>query len=262
MPWLRTVGRVAVPVVAWVGVCMLLVGGYSISDPGLVNNYAGPAAPRGALALLVHRGARPAAPAGDGAARHPRRAALRAPSPTCSPCCCSPRAAFRYHWLVIDGLGNLRFRTHGVAWFFLLGWLAHRSTTRAKRLVTTRCACVTIPGFFERPEREWFIAGGIILLVWWRDLPLPRLAIRPIAVVAAASMWIFVSHFRIWPPLERNLPTGVAYALTILAGVAIWRVSVVAAQLARRWSARSASGDEGCPANLRSGRDSSPGEVW
>ena len=65
-------------------------------------------------------------------------------------------------------------------------------------------------------------------------MPLPRAAIRPIAVVAAASMWIFISHFRIWPPLERNLPIGVAYALTILAGIAIWRASTWAARPARR----------------------------
>ena len=47
-------------------------------------------------------------------------------------------------------------------------------------------------------------------------------------------MWIYLSHFRIWPPLDRNLPSGVAYAMTILAGVAIWRASTVVAPLARR----------------------------
>jgi hypothetical protein len=95
---------------------------------------------------------------------------------------------------------------------------------------------LTIPGFFGRPEREWFIVLGLVLLVWSRDLPLPRAAIRPIAVVAAASMWIYLSHFRIWPPLDRNLPAGVAYALTVLAGVAIWRASTLVTPLARRAS--------------------------
>jgi hypothetical protein len=117
---------------------------------------------------------------------------------------------------IVEGLRNLRFRTHGVAWFFLLGWLVHRSTTPARRLPTTVLCVLTIPGFFGRPEREWFIALGIVLLLWSRDLPVPRAAIRPIAVVAAASMWIYLSHFRIWPPLDRNLPAGVAYAATIL----------------------------------------------
>ncbi len=141
---------------------------------------------------------------------------------------------FRYHWVIIEGLGNLRFRTHGVAWFFFLGWLAQRSTTPGRRLVTTMLCLLTIPGFFGRPEREWFIALGLVLLIWCPHVPLPRAAIRPIAVVAAASMWIFISHFRIWPPLERNLPIGVAYALTILAGIAIWCTITWAARLARR----------------------------
>jgi hypothetical protein len=142
----------------------------------------------------------------------------------------------RSHWATVDGVDNLRFRTHGIAWFFLLGWLVQRATTRRLRVLTTALCLLTIPGFFGRPEREWFIVLGMVLLVWSRDLPLPRAAIRPIAAVAAASMWIYLSHFRIWPPLERNLPSGFAYALTVLAGVAIWRASTLVAPLARRVS--------------------------
>ena len=121
-----------------------------------------------------------------------------------------------------------------MAWFFVLGWLAQRSSTPAKRAVTTMLCLLTIPGFFGRPEREWFVALGIVLLVWSPNLPLPRPAIRPIATVAAASMWIYLSHFRIWPPLDRNLPQGVAYAITILAGIAIWQLTVWLPVLGRR----------------------------
>jgi hypothetical protein len=121
-----------------------------------------------------------------------------------------------------------------VAWFFVLGWLADRSTTLRRQVLTTLICLTTVPGFFDRLEREWSIAIGVVLLIWRRDLPLPRAAIRPIAVVAAASMWIYVSHFRIWPPLARNLPDAAAYALTILAGVAIWRASTALGTLTYR----------------------------
>ena len=47
-------------------------------------------------------------------------------------------------------------------------------------------------------------------------------------------MAIFISHFRIWPPLDRNLPQGVAYALTLAAGIGIWFAAGQAARLARR----------------------------
>ena len=65
---------------------------------------------------------------------------------------------------------NLRFQAHGAAWFFVLGWLVHRSTTVPKKLLTTALCVATVPGFFGRPEREWLIAAGLVLLVWCREI--------------------------------------------------------------------------------------------
>jgi hypothetical protein len=35
-------------------------------------------------------------------------------------------------------------------------------------------------------------------------------------------MWIYISHFRLWRPLDGLVPRGLAYVLTLLAGVALW----------------------------------------
>ena len=225
---LRTVGRIAIPVVAFVGACMLLVGGYSLTTLALVNNYLGPEKHQNGRwhywfieALIQLTLLTTLLLAVPPVRRFERRCPYLFPLVLLA-----GALTFRYHWLVIEGLGNLRFRTHGVAWFFVLGWLAQRSSTFGKRSVTTLLCLLTIPGFFGRPEREWFVALGIVLLVWSPHLPLPRPAIRPIATVAAASMWIYLSHFRIWPPLDRNLPPGAAYTITILAGIAIWQLAV------------------------------------
>jgi non-ribosomal peptide synthetase component E (peptide arylation enzyme)/acyl carrier protein len=230
---LRTVGRVAGPVIGWVGICMLLVGSYGIPTLTLVNNYLGPAKHLDGrwhywfIEALIQLVLLTTALLAIGPVRRfERRFDYLFPL-----LLLAGALTFRYHWLLIDGLGNLRFRTHGVAWFFVLGWLADRSTTFRRQVLTTVICLTTLPGFFGRPEREWFIAGGIVLLIWRRDLPLPRAAIHPIAVVAAASMWIYVSHFRIWPPLARNLPDAAAYVLTILAGIAIWRASTALGSL-------------------------------
>ena len=59
----------------------------------------------------------------------------------------------REQWVAIGGYHNLRFQTHGVLWFFVLGWLVHRSTTTRRKLVTTALCVLTLPGFFLRPER-------------------------------------------------------------------------------------------------------------
>lgn len=232
---LRTVTRAALPTVAWVGVGMLLVGGYSIGTLTLINNYVGPEAHlegrwhywfiEAFVQLTLITTVLLAVPS---VRRFERRASYAFPL-----LLLAATLVFRYHWLEIEGLRNLRFRTHGVAWFFALGWLAHQSTTRPKQLLTTALCLLTIPGFFHRPEREWFIALGIVTLIWLRAIPLPRAAPRVIAALAAASMWIYISHFRVWPPLDRNLPAGIAYVLTIVAGIAIWRTHETAAQLAR-----------------------------
>jgi hypothetical protein len=236
---LRTVGRVAGPVIAWVGICMVLVGSYGIPTLTLVNNYLGPEKHLEGrwhywfIEALIQLVLLTTALLAIGPVRRfERRHDYVFPL-----LLLAAALTFRYHWFIIEGLGNLRFRTHGVAWFFVLGWLADRSTTLRRQVLTTAICLTTLPGFFGRPEREWFIALGLVLLIWRRDLPLPRVAIRPIAVVAAASMWIYVSHFRIWPPLARNLPDAAAYALTILAGIAIWRASSALGALTQRVSA-------------------------
>ena len=140
----------------------------------------------------------------------------------------------REQWVAIGGYHNLRFQLHGVVWFFVLGWLVQRSTTPIRKVVTTTLCVLTLPGFFLNEQRGWFIAGGLVLLVWCRELPFPRALIRPVAAIAAASMVIFVSHFRLFPVLDRNLDKEVAYVATIAAGVGIWVAGEVASRQARR----------------------------
>ena len=166
---------------------------------------------------------------------------------------------WRFHLLEIEGIVNLRFRTHGVAWLFALGWLVHQSRQRWQQVLTSAICLLTIPGSFGRPEHEWFIAAGLLVLLWCKDLPVPRALRVPISAVAAASIWIFISHFRVFPPLSRDLPLGVAYALTIAAGVALaGLVAVAGRQMPRAGAAaafrrpRSCGRRRGC--GVRGGR--------
>jgi acyl-CoA synthetase (AMP-forming)/AMP-acid ligase II len=233
---LRTIGRTALPAVTFVGIWMLVVGGYSLPTLTLVNNYLGPESHRNgrwhywfieALVqlLLVTVAILAIGPVRRLERRSPYLFALILLLATLT---------FRYHWAVIGGLTNLRFQTHGVAWFFVLGWLVHRSTTIGLKLATTALCLLTIPGFFHRPEREWFIALGIIVLIWARHVLMPRACAQAIAVVASASIAIFVTHFRIYPALDRHLPRSVAYLVTIAAGIAIWYVVAHVARSTRR----------------------------
>ena len=224
---LRTIGRVAVPTVIWTAAMFALGRGYAWTTIGLVNNYLGT---RGheegrwhfwfieafvqiclvVLALLSIPAVR----------RLERRLPYAFPAALLA-------VTVALRELSVGGLDdplNLRFRTHGVAWFFVLGWLIHRSRTTAQRALTTVLCLVAVADFFGQPHREAFIAAGLVALTWTRSIPVPRRLIAPLSALAAASMWILITHFQVWPELDARLPMAIAYPATILTGIAAWKL--------------------------------------
>jgi acyl-coenzyme A synthetase/AMP-(fatty) acid ligase/surface polysaccharide O-acyltransferase-like enzyme len=224
MAGVRSVGRVAVPTMAWVAAGMVLFGAYSWGTLLLINNYVGPRTHRDDhwhfwfievfVQLVVVTTALLAIPA-------VRRAERRFPY-LFPLVLLGVVLVLRLEPFQLGDFYNMRFRTHGVAWFFVLGWLVHRSTTREQKLLTTVLCLATAPGFFGYAPREFFIAGALVVLVWWRELPIPVRVVRPIGAVAAASMWIYITHFTFWPLFLDVTRIEVAYLLTIVSGVAVW----------------------------------------
>ena len=90
-------------------------------------------------------------------------------------------------------------------------------------MVVSTIAAASIPQFFGRDQREMFVLAGMLLLTWVPAIPLPRPLHRALGAVASASMWIFLVHWQVWPPLDAALKREVAYALTILIGIVVWR---------------------------------------
>ena len=67
------------------------------------------------------------------------------------------------------------------------------------------------------------LRGGVVLLAWVPTLPVPRLLARPIGWLASASMWIFMTHWLIWPQLDSaHARDGWAVVGTIAGGVLVW----------------------------------------
>jgi len=220
----RTALRTAAPAVLWTAGGILVAGWYSAGTLLLVNNYLGPASHRNArwhfwfIEVFVHVTvlvtlliAIPAV----------RRLERRIPY-WFALAILVALLVLRLEWAWLDDWYNLRYRTHGIAWFFALGWLIHQSDRWWQRALTSVLCLWTISGFFNYPQRDWFIAIALLVLVWVRDVPFPRLAIRPIAVLATATLWIFITHFSVFPPLVRALGRGWAYVATILVGIAAW----------------------------------------
>ena len=224
---LRTAARAAVPAVLWVAGGMALFGSYSLGTLLLVNNYVGPASHADdhwhfwfievfvhlvliATLLLAIPQVR----------RAERRWQYLAPVAVLI-----AALALRMEWAQAGDWYNLRYRTHGVAWFFVLGWVIHQSRAWWQRIATTVLCLAVVPGFFRIERRDWMIALALVALVWLREVPFPRSAIRPIGVLASASLWIYISHFTFWPIIDAPLIREVAYPLTIAAGVAVWFVA-------------------------------------
>ena len=220
---LRTVMRVAIPTVLWT-VAFMAIGQYTWHTLTLVNNYIGPRSHAGNhwhfwfIEVLVHLVVLTLALT---SIPFVRRLDVRFPY-------VFPLAllglvlTLRMDWADLGDWYNMRFRTHSVAWFFVLGWLVQRSTRRPQQVLTSVIALVAAYGVFNNPRREYFIALGLVLLVWAKEIPMPRRAIAPVATVAAASMWILISHFMIWPPMKDWFIVEVAYPLTVVASIGVW----------------------------------------
>jgi surface polysaccharide O-acyltransferase-like enzyme len=220
---LRTAARAAVPTIVWTVMVMIAMNGYGVLTLLLVNNYAGPESHRGDdwhfwfIEVFVHLVLITTVLLSIPAVRRLERRwpywfgfALLAGS-----------VALRLDWAQFGDWTNVRFRTHSVAWIFVLGWLVQRSSQWWQRVLTMGACVALVPGFFHNAPREWFIVAALAVLVWFRDLPFPRWSVRPVGVLAGASMWIYVTHFQFWPVMVDAFGRQPAYLATIGAGVVV-----------------------------------------
>lgn len=232
---LRTAARVAIPTSVWVSINLLIAGGYSLGAVALVNNYTGSSYRRDGrwqywffevfVQLLLISSVLMAIPA---VRRFERRLPFFFPL-----LLLAPALMFRFRWWDLGDHYNYLFRTHTVAWFFVLGWATQRADRVWKRFLLSALAVLVVPDFFGRSQREIFIVVGLIALAWLPSVPVPRKLVRPIGALAAASMWIFLVHWQVWPPIDAVLKREIAFVLTIAVGVVVWWLALRASTLLR-----------------------------
>lgn len=220
---LRTAARVAVPAVMWIAAGIVIFRAYSGGTLLLINNYIGPESHRGAhwhfwffevfthLVLLVSLLL--AVPA-------VRRIERRQPY-WCALGAFAVTLVLAMDWSIIGDAYNQRFRTHGVAFYFFAGWLVAQSIRLWQRIATTALLAFALPWFFDHSDRDRFILASVLGLLWAAEVPLPRLLVRPLSMLAAASMWILITHFTLWPIYVEHLALLHAYAATLASGVLV-----------------------------------------
>ncbi|WP_026552497.1 AMP-binding protein [Arthrobacter sp. H20] len=108
-----------------------------------------------------------------------------------------------------------------VFWLFALGWTLAIARTRVQRWTVSIITLISVPGYFDNPVRDVTVAAGILLLVWVPLLPVPAVLRRVTGWLAAASLYIYLTHWLVYPLL---LPLGPIIAVlgSLPVGVAYW----------------------------------------
>jgi peptidoglycan/LPS O-acetylase OafA/YrhL len=161
--------------------------------------------------------------------------------------------AVRYALVGVEAGPVERYQPVVVLWCLALGWAAAAADTPARRLVVAAAAVVSTIGFFGDLQREVIVIAGILLLLADRAVLLPRILATAVQALAAASLWIYLTQWQVYPGIEDaghpHLAVLAAVAVGICAHLVYERVNPTALG---RWrphtSRRTASASSRAPA--------------
>lgn len=132
------------------------------------------------------------------------------------------------------GIVDLPFPGQGpVLWIFALGWAAAASRAWWQRAAVSAVALLAVPGLFDNNVRNATLLVGLLALIWIPALPVPRILHRATAVLAGASLFIYVSHWLVYPLLDQS-SKALAVAASVLVGIAYGFVATKAMNFAER----------------------------
>jgi hypothetical protein len=138
--------------------------------------------------------------------------------------------ALRYDILGLH-LGRDAWFTMLAFWFFAVGWAAAKSLTTLQRAAVTVVLIIGLHGYFDRAERELLVLAGFALLIWLPALRCPPAATVVAGVIAEASLYIYLTHYQVYPLLRGHPLLGVVASVVV--GVLLTQlVSVLRRRLA------------------------------
>ena len=105
--------------------------------------------------------------------------------------------------------------------FLLLGWLVGRSVTAPQRLLTAGVTALATVGFFGDPVREGVVLGALGLLLVAPQVRVPPRVLGVVGVLAASSLWVYLLHWEVYPPIE-EVSEPLALLASFGVGVPAW----------------------------------------
>ena len=128
--------------------------------------------------------------------------------------------ALRYVLVGVEAGATERYAAPVVLWCIALGWWATTATSTRRRVLVAVVAAASVQGFFGDPQREAVVTLGIALLVFVPQVPLPRFGTHAVRLVSAASFWIYLTHWQVYPPLEDSGHPWAGLVASVLVGLA------------------------------------------
>jgi hypothetical protein len=113
------------------------------------------------------------------------------------------------------GLGHDAWFTVLAFWFFAIGWAAAKSSTVWQRLAVTAVLAIGIVGYFGQPGREMLVFVGLTLLIWLPAIRCPSALTVVAGLVAEASLFIYLTHYQVYPLFGEHKLVGVAAAVAV-----------------------------------------------
>ncbi len=115
-------------------------------------------------------------------------------------------------------------------WFFAVGWAAAKASTTPQRAAVTLVLIVSLHGYFDRTEQEMLVLAGFALLIWLPALRCPPAATVVAGVIAEASLYIYLTHYQVYPLFGGHPLPGVCASVVV--GVLVTQlVSVLRSRL-------------------------------
>ncbi len=243
---LRTAGRIAGPAVLWLALVTPFTSRYDWYAPLLITNVVGPRSwwadrwwnpwqmwfIEAVVYALVGVAALMAIPA---VSRIDRRWPLAVPAVL---------VAFgltvRFGLIDLGGGPQVWYSAPAVLWLFGLGWVIARSRSAWPRVACSAVALFCAPGWFGDPRRELVIVLGLLALTWIPAVRLPRPLVRVVTPLAAASLFIYLTHFLVYPPIRDAGHEWAALAASLAVGLAAWWLWESGARAVRRLVPRAA----------------------
>jgi hypothetical protein len=236
---LRSAAHLALPAVVWIGVVAAITGAYDPTTILLINNLTPGDGTftdqwqfwflEAALYALLLLAALFALPAVD-------RAERRAPFAfALGLVALGLGARLLVAGVQADGLE--KYTAVVVVWLVALGWAIARARSTGQRLLVAAIALAATFGFLGDPGREAIVVAGALLLLWLPAVSLPRFVSPAIGVLAGSSMFVYLTHWQVYPPFEQSAPL-IGLLLSFVVGFAAWKAYGAATHGLRRVRAR------------------------